>query len=315
MLKIIPLLILWVVNPILNRAMAADAPTAAAPAAASAATDATSASLLAGTSPTTTPALRETHFFDILLNLPGDYAYFGKTVFRLENWPYFAATAAGSAAGIATDQHTYDETRHAYLNNGAFHGFSNFFADKGKGDFQIYLGGALMLGGWAFSDEKFFRAGNQIVEVVLATGISTQILKHITGRQSPSSSTEEGGKWQWFTNPRVYQKHVSAHDAFPSGHVATAFATARVLDLNFSDQAWLPWVVYPFVGLIGVGMVAQQGHWYGDYPLSIALGWNWARSVTRNNDPVSGMRFADLDHWSLTSEGSRSLGLQWKGTF
>ena len=105
-------------------------------------------------------------------------------------------------------------------------------------------------------------------------------------RESPNvATTTRTGYWHWFPNPAKCSRRVSAYDAFPSGHIATTFATARVIELNFPEYRWIPFVTYPVVGFVAMSMVATNGHWWSDYPISLLLGYHFSKAVTRGNKP------------------------------
>ena len=226
--------------------------------------------------------------FDFITNVPGDWLAAGKRIFRSENVPAFLLVAGTTGVGVKYDYETWHPLSVYYHQhkNSTFATFMDVGAQLGVGSSQIFLGVGLVGTGLIAKNNKAIRTGSQIFEAVIATGLTTQFLKHITGRESPSVAIEpRTGKWQWFTNPIKYHHRVSAHDAFPSGHVATATATATVVMENYREQTWIPYIAYPTIFLIGVGMVATDGHWWSDYPLSVFLGYHYGKAITRNNHP------------------------------
>ncbi len=76
------------------------------------------------------------------------------------------------------------------------------------------------------------QTASQIAQGMVACGITTQVLKHITGRETPSRATQDGGIWRFFPNQKDYHEKVPKYDAFPSGHLATAMMT---LDSNCKE--------------------------------------------------------------------------------
>jgi hypothetical protein len=56
-----------------------------------------------------------------------------------------------------------------------------------------------------------------------------------------------------------------------------------VIQLNYPEYTWIPYVAYPVVGFVMVSMVATNGHWWSDYPLSLMLAYHFANAVTRGN--------------------------------
>lgn len=253
-------------------------------------------------------------YFDWLTNIPGDYAAAWTTLTRKETIPSWIAVAGTTAVGVKYDYETWQAFRKIYKKNSTFEAISDAGAQFGVGGSQIALGGIMAAYGLIAGSDRPVRTGSQILESVIATGITTQIIKHIVGRESPNCATEpRTGKWQWFTNPRKYHNRVSAHDAFPSGHVATAMATATVVIENYPEQTWIPYVAYPTVFLVGMGMVATDGHWWADYPLSVLLGYHYGMAATRRNPEAKGRskRWV-VDLWMPKPE---VVGLQLTGRF
>jgi membrane-associated phospholipid phosphatase len=104
-------------------------------------------------------------------------------------------------------------------------------------------------------------------------GVTTQILKRFTGRESPSAATTINGVWRPSPSFKSYQNNTSAFDAFPSGHLATMMATVTVLAQNYPEKKWIKPVGYSVMGLTAWAMVNAKVHWISDYPLAIAIGY------------------------------------------
>ncbi len=102
-----------------------------------------------------------------------------------------------------------------------------------------------------------------------------QVLKHVTGRETPNTASTPTGVWRFFPNQSEYHKHVSTYDAFPSGHVTTTLAAVIVIAENYPEVWWIRPVGYVLTGLVAWGMVGTGIHWYSDYPLSVALGYTF----------------------------------------
>lgn len=222
--------------------------------------------------------------FSWLTNIPGDWVAASKTIFSKSSVTPFLWVVGSTAVLMNQDYELYIPLKKAYQNSKTFYDVSNIGWDVGKGGSEIALGGGFLLSGIIFGNHKAVRTASQIAEVVLATGVTTQVLKHMTGRESPSVAiSPKTGMWRFFLSPKTYSHRVSAHDAFPSGHLATTTATANVIAMNYPDQTWIPYVSYPVIGYVAVSMVATGGHWWSDYPLSIFLGYHMAKAVTRNN--------------------------------
>jgi membrane-associated phospholipid phosphatase len=136
------------------------------------------------------------------------------------------------------------------------------------------------------------RTGSQITEAVLASGAVVQVLKHITGRQSPFVSTMPRGRWDFFPNQINYHKHVPSYDAYPSGHVTTALATVVVIAENYPNIKWISPVGYTLTGLLAISMVNTGIHWYSDYPLAVVLGYTFGM-IAAHPEGVSGLLWGE----------------------
>jgi hypothetical protein len=102
-----------------------------------------------------------------------------------------------------------------------------------------------------------------------------QVLKHVTGRESPNVRTSPTGIWKPFPSQINYHRHVPNHDAFPSGHICTSLATVIVIAENYPDAKWIRPVGYTLTALVGIGMANNGIHWYSDYPLGLFLGYTF----------------------------------------
>jgi hypothetical protein len=216
------------------------------------------------------PALK---WYSMITNLPGDWSQYYRLKLRITSVPEFVGLGVLTAGLIVTDDATYKVSDRWYKNSQTVTGVSDFFVSLGDGKSQFALAGAFAAYGLLKDDDRALRTGSQIVQAVLASGAVVQVLKHITGRESPFVRTSPTGTWRFFPNQIAYHKHVPAYDAFPSGHICTAMATVIVIAENYPQTTWIRPVGYVVSGLVGVGMVNRGIHWYSDYPLGLALGY------------------------------------------
>jgi membrane-associated PAP2 superfamily phosphatase len=214
-------------------------------------------------------------WYDMFTNLPGDWARYSQETFRTENIPAFLGIAALTGALIVTDDKTWDLSRRWRDSSTTVKNASEFFEYLGDGRPQFGLAGAFALYGFTMKDRRALRTSSQLVEVILACGAVVQVIKHVTGRQSPYVSSEPRGAWDFFPNQIDYAKRVPSYDAFPSGHLSTAMATMTVIFENYPELHWVKPVGYVVIGLIGVGMANTGIHWYSDYPLGVVLGYSF----------------------------------------
>jgi hypothetical protein len=212
-------------------------------------------------------------WYSMITNIPGDLVTYYNQTIQPKSTPVFLSLGVLTAGLIVTDDATYEVSDRWYKNSKTVSDVSDFFVSLGDGKSQFALAGAFAAYGLISDDQKALRTGSQIVQAVLASGSVVQLLKHITGRESPFTRSSATGLWRFFPNQLDYLKHVPAYDAFPSGHICTALATVIVIAENYPEAKWIRPVGYAVTGLVGVGMVNRGIHWYSDYPLGLALGY------------------------------------------
>ncbi|WP_315823307.1 phosphatase PAP2 family protein [Paraflavitalea speifideaquila] len=106
----------------------------------------------------------------------------------------------------------------------------------GEGGTSLLLAGGLYVYGKINKDYRALQTASDITETFITMGLTTQVLKRISGRQSPFVSTQRGGAWHPFPSFKDYQTNTPNYDAFPSGHLATMMATVTVLTTNYPEK-------------------------------------------------------------------------------
>ena len=132
------------------------------------------------------------------------------------------------------------------------------------------------------NDYRALQTSSQLFSGLLVTGIVTQVIKRSTGRESPVAATKERGAWHPFPSWKQYQGHISAYDAFPSGHLATAVMSITVLAENYQEYTLIRPIGYSLATLLSFQMVNNNVHWESDYPLGIAIGYLIGKTVSKN---------------------------------
>ncbi len=218
-------------------------------------------------------------WYDMFANIPNDWMRWGEASFTTRNIPLFIGLTVSTIALVATDDATWKASDNWYKGSRTIKNASDFCEIFGDGKTQFGLAAAFGIYGFAAKDARALRTGSQVVEVILACGTVVQVLKHVTGRESPFVATSPGGKWRLLPNQLEYHRHVPHYDAYPSGHVATGLATVVVVAENYPEVGWIRPVGYTLVGLLAVAMGNTGIHWYSDYPLAIALGYSFGKLV------------------------------------
>ena len=146
----------------------------------------------------------------------------------------------GVAAGITTALIFADEDidawartqkqKHRWVNSS-----SPFISEFGSNN-GIYVVCAQGLISAAFKNEKGVQTSLLATQAFVTSGVWTQIIKQLTGRERPKASYIfshiEGGKWHGpfskYLEASPDDRSKMSYDAFPSGHTATAFSIATV---------------------------------------------------------------------------------------
>jgi len=212
-------------------------------------------------------------WYSMITNIPKDWGRFVRTSFTQEKIPAMVGMTFLTVGLAATDDDSWRISKRWRESSRMVENISNKFEDMGDGRPQFGLAAAFAAYGFVAKDKRALRTGSQTVEAILACGTVIQVLKHLTGRESPFVSTQPGGRWDLFPNQIKYAKYVPHYDAYPSGHIATALTTVTVIVENYPEWWWARPVGYTIVGLIGVAMGNTGIHWYSDYPLGLALGY------------------------------------------
>ncbi len=226
-------------------------------------------------------------WYSMITNIPGDWVRYSRMTFRVSEIPAFIGMTGLTVALVFTDDETWQMSHRLYSTSAFAKSGSDFFEYLGDGRPQFGLAGAFALYGFAAGDQRALRTASQTVEAILACGTVVQVLKHVTGRQSPFLSTRPGGVWDLFPNQIEYHKHVAKFDAYPSGHIATAMTTVTVVAENYPECGWMKPVGYTIVALIGISMGNTGIHWYSDYPLGLALGYSFGMLAAHREDAES----------------------------
>jgi len=144
---------------------------------------------------------------------------------------------------------------------------------------------SIMAGFFAHSmikeNDKSLNVSSQLAEGLIGVTIVTQVLKHLSGRETPTWSSTKTGKWRWFPNPRTYHVDVPKYDAFPSGHFAASMMTITVLAENYPANPYIKPIGYTLISLLGFQMMNNGVHWASDYPLGIAIGYTFGKIVSK----------------------------------
>lgn len=231
---------------------------------------------------------------------PSNIWQIAKAPFQKRNLQALAAVAVSTGILIAEDQNIINGVRHfsdqiGLSPNTNYHiafqvgnakiikvprNLNTALYQLGEGGTSMILAGGMALYGALAKDRRAVSTAVDLTETFVTMGLTTQILKRMTGRESPFVSTKSGGAWRPFPSFKEYQTNTSNYDGFPSGHLSTLMATITVLSYNYPEKKWIKPVGYSIMSLSAWAMMNTEVHWAGDYPLALAIGYLSGRITT-----------------------------------
>ncbi|HNP33905.1 MAG TPA: phosphatase PAP2 family protein [Flavobacterium sp.] len=238
--------------------------------------------------------------WDMFRYIPNDIYGMGKFTVQKENLKWDALALGSTLAILPFDQKIADEADVLGEKLGGWNKDSHY--EKLFGVLNIipqnipsavyYMGngGTTLLLSWLFygigkfshNDYRALNTSNELVECLFSVGITTQTLKHITGRQSPSRAIPDGnngGAWNPFPSLPAFQQNEPNYDAMPSGHIATFMATVTIISTNYPEIKWIKPVGYSLMSVLAFNMVSGKVHWASDYPIGIFIGYVMGKEI------------------------------------
>jgi membrane-associated phospholipid phosphatase len=242
--------------------------------------------------------------FAFVTNVPGEIVQMVKRPFIKQNLKSTAILFGSTAVLIALDQNIYDGVRHvsSQLNINpeeqnkvlwciktgkkptvilkAPKNVNTAFYMMGEGMPTMLIAGGLWLHGKISHDYRSLQTASDLTESFITLGVTTQLVKWMTGRENPIVASQRNGAWRPFPSFGEFQNNKPRYDAFPSGHLATMMATVTILANNYPEKKWIKPVGYSLMSLTSLAVVNNGVHWFSDIPLGIAMGYLSGKIVT-----------------------------------
>jgi len=245
-------------------------------------------------------------FTDIFVNFGRDMRDFGHVITRKESLPWIAGIAGSTALLVPLDRKAlnanHDFMDAVGIDGGKKYGktlsiggtdilevpdnLNTFLYMLGEGLPSILIGSGFYIKGMTSKDYRALQTANQLMEEFLSMGVTCQLIKHTTGRQSPWRAESGTGRWDLFPNQKDYMKNVSNYDAFPSGHMATMMCTVTILSSNYPEYKLIKPIGYGIMGAVGLAMMHNEVHWLSDYPLAIGIGYAMGKIISQRGRRV-----------------------------
>jgi membrane-associated phospholipid phosphatase len=216
----------------------------------------------------------------MVTNIPSDLTRLGTAMTEKKNLPLLTGVMLATFGLRAVDKQLWNVTKPNIEKYRSPSSFNKYLVEIGDGRTQFGVAGAFATYGLIFDDHRALRTASQSVEAILVTGFVVQVLKRVTGRESPAAADHPDGVWRPFPNLNSYERHQSKYYAFPSGHAATTTALVTVISQNYPEWKWFKPVGYVLIGLVEVGLVNSGMHWFSDFPLAMMLGYTCGMIVS-----------------------------------
>jgi len=245
--------------------------------------------------------------FGFIRDLPGDGWQYVKNSFSKESIKPWIMIAGATGILLALDQPIADELhrfsdRIHYQRENSYktvweikiggsktsllrvpNNLNSAFYQMGQGYISLLVGAGLFTYGKIADDYRSRSTASQLLESFFLMGASTQLVKRISGRQSPFMASNPGGNWHPFPSIKAYQKNTPNYDAFPSGHLATLMSSVTILAQNYPESRFIKPIGYSMVALLGLSMINNDVHWASDYPLALGMGYLSAKTVANRS--------------------------------
>ncbi len=179
-----------------------------------------------------------------------------RDLWRFISWD--TAAVLGSGAATALVAHAWDDDfageleTNVRLNNAMEPGHT-----YGAFSVQVAFGAGLYATGWFAKKGRLATVGADIMRAQILSQTYTQALKYSTQRERPDGSNSK---------------------SFPSGHSASAFATARVLQRHYGWKVGVPATL--IAAYVATARVHDNRHYLSDVVFGSAMGVAAERTVT-----------------------------------
>ena len=263
--------------------------------------------------------------FEFITRVPKDFIDINKDFVAKDHAYYLGGAVASTLILLPFDQKLVDNSRElgekwgmsADNNYNKVGGLIKVPKDIGAGLYLIGNGSTVVLLGIGFAaygliknDYRAQATASGLMESLILSGVFSQTIKRITGRESPFIAIENGnsgGHWTLFPSFSAFANNTSRYDAMPSGHLTTFMSAITVIADNYPDAVWIKPLGYTLAGALAFQMMQSQVHWASDYPLALLMGYFIGKTISKNRYTVSGFN-AGRVNYKVSFTASRNFG-------
>lgn len=270
--------------------------------------------------------------FEFITRVPKDFIDTNKDFVAKDHAYYLGGAIASTLILLPFDQKLLDNSRElgdkwgmsADNNYHKIGGLVKVPKDIGSGLYLIGNGSTVVLLGIGFAtyglikdDYRAQATASGLMESLILSGVFSQTIKRITGRESPFIAIQNGnsgGHWTPFPSFAAFSKDTSSYDAMPSGHLTTFMSAITVIADNYPDAVWIKPLGYTLAGALAFQMMQSQVHWASDYPLALLMGYFIGKTISKNRYTVSGFSAGNvkykLNFTASTNWGYNMVGVK-----
>lgn len=274
---------------------------------------------------------KKPRFFDMVTRLPKDLVGSIKDFGKTNNLIALGGATLATVALLPADQYLLEKSRSvgekiglkdvARYNN--FGPLSNIPPNEtsaiyliGNGSTSILLSMGFATYGLIKNDYRSLNTATGIIESLAISGIYSQTIKRISGRQSPEPAIRDGnpgGDWNPTPSFPAFTKHTPNYDAYPSGHLMTATSALYVILGNYPDVKWIKPVGYILIGTLGFEMVQANVHWVSDYPIALVMGYIIGKNIANSKIEKRAIGMEKAKKYSINYDATRRSGFNMIG--
>ena len=273
---------------------------------------------------------KKTRFLDFITKAPKNFVDSGKNMVAKDHAYYLGGAVAATVLLLPADQKLIDNARELAQQWGMSK--DNNYAtvakvfklpkDIGSGLYLMGNGSTLVLLGIGFgtyglirNDYRAQATASGLMESLILSGVFSQTLKRITGRESPFIAIENGnpgGDWNFFPSFSAFAKQTPHYDAMPSGHLTTFMAGITVIADNYPEVKWIKPVGYTLASALCFQMMQSQVHWVSDYPIALVLGYFIGKTISKSRY-TSIQKTGGLSTYNIQFTASRMMNYNMAG--
>lgn len=157
----------------------------------------------------------------------------------------------------------------------------------GSGYGFVIIPSTVYLSGLVFNDAEVKKTGRMLIEAVVYSGLTVQLLKFISGRARPYVNTDQYDfKMFNFKN---------SFNSFPSGHTVIAFSISSVLSARIKN-VYASIGLYSLAAFTAIQRIYSDNHWLSDTFAAAVLGIAIGNAIVSMNEENNSIKNSNTEY-------------------